>query len=53
MNFLIGARKDLLQLKSELLGIRVELKFMRFLHVAFKAGFNHDQPRMSRGPMPC
>ena len=38
----------LLKLKSELAGIRAELKFRRFLR-AFKAGFNPDQPRDDLG----
>ncbi len=45
MDLLMETRKDLLRLKSELLDIKVELKFTRFLQAAFKAGFNDDQPR--------
>lgn len=40
---LIETKKDLLRLKSELLDIKVELKFARFLR-AFKAGFKEEQP---------
>ncbi len=49
MDLLIETKKDLLRLKSELLDIKVELKFARFLRAAVKAGFNQDQPRDERG----
>lgn len=39
MDLLIETKKDLLRLKSELLDIKVELKFARFLRAAVKAGF--------------
>lgn len=46
---LIETRIELLRLKSELLDIKVELKFARLVHAAVKAGFNQDQPRDERG----
>lgn len=42
-------KKELLRLKSELLEIKIQLTFARFLRVAFKAGFNEDEPRDERG----
>jgi hypothetical protein len=49
MDLLIETKKDLLHLKSELLDIKVELKFARLVRAAVKAGFNQDQPRDERG----
>jgi hypothetical protein len=49
MELLIETRKELLRLKGELLDIRVELKFARFLRVAVKAGFKEEQPRDELG----
>lgn len=46
--FIDRNEKELLQLKSELLDIKVELKFGRLLRAAVKAGFNQDQPRDER-----
>lgn len=42
-------RKQLFRAKYELLGIKAELKFARFLRAAIKAGFNPDQPRDEDG----
>lgn len=49
MELLIETRKELLRLKGELLDIKVELKFARFLRVVFKAGFKEEQPRDELG----
>lgn len=49
MELLIETRKELLQLKGELLNIKVELKFARFLRAAVKAGFKEEQPRDELG----
>lgn len=45
MDVLIETKRELLRLKSELLDIKVELKFARFLRAAFKAGFKPGQLR--------
>lgn len=51
MELLVETRKKLLRLKNELLGIKVELKFARFLRVAFKAEFKEERlhPAFSQG----
>lgn len=49
MDLLIETKKDLLRLKSELLDIKLELKFARLVRAAVKAGFKPDQPRDERG----
>jgi hypothetical protein len=49
MDLLIKTKRDLLRLESELLDIKVELKFARLVRAAVKAGFREEQPRDERG----
>ncbi len=49
MELLIETRREFLRLKGELLDIKVELKFARFLRAAVKAGFKEEQLRDELG----
>jgi hypothetical protein len=49
MQELLIQRARITAWKRELVDIKVELKFLRFVRAAIKAGFDPDQPRDDRG----
>ncbi len=49
MEVLVEIRKELLRRKCDLLDIKLELKFVKLLRAAVKAGFRSDQPRDEHG----